>query len=71
GWLSGRLVRAGLRTSGRVLGTLLLVQVALGIGNVVLMLPLAVATAHVLVAVLLQFMLILAFARTQPRMTVA
>ena len=70
GWLSGRLVRAGLRGIGRVLGALLLVQVALGIANVVLWLPLAVATAHVLVALLLLFVLILALARTQPRVTV-
>ncbi|MBN8483125.1 MAG: COX15/CtaA family protein, partial [Xanthomonadales bacterium] len=67
GWLSGRLVRAGLRTSGRVLGAALLVQVALGIANVVLWLPLPVATAHVAVAVVLLFMLIQSLARTQPR----
>src|SRR5690606_38895971 len=42
GWLSGRLVRAGLRGTGRVLAALLVVQVALGIANVVLYLPLAI-----------------------------
>ncbi len=71
GWLSGRLVRAGLRGSGRLLGAALLVQVALGIANVVLWLPLPVATAHVAVAVVLLFLLIQALARTQPRVAVA
>lgn len=71
GWLGGRLARAGLRRTGYTLIALLLAQVALGIGNVVLMLPLHVATAHVLVAVLLLFVLILAFARTQPRVASA
>ncbi len=71
GWLGGRLVRAGLRTSGRVLAAALLVQVALGIANVVLWLPLPVATAHVFVAVFLLFTLIQALARTQPRVAAA
>ncbi len=69
GWLSGRLVRSGLRRTGRLLAFALLVQVALGIGNVVLWLPLHVATAHVFVAVVLLFLLILALAQTQLRVT--
>jgi cytochrome c oxidase assembly protein subunit 15 len=71
GWLSGRLVRAGLRTTGRVLGAALIVQVALGIANVMLWLPLPVATAHVFVAVVLLFTLIVALAQTQTRHTTA
>ncbi len=67
GWLSGRLARAGLRGTGRALGAALLVQVALGIANVKLGLPLHVATAHVFVAVVMLFLLIVAFARLQPR----
>ena len=71
GWFSGRLVRAGLRTTGRVLGAALIVQVALGIANVMLWLPLPVATAHVFVAVVLLFTLIVALAQTQTRHTTA
>ena len=71
GWLSGRLVRAGLRATGRALGAALLVQVALGIANVMLWLPLPVATAHVFVAVILLFMLIAALAQMQPRLAEA
>ena len=67
GWLSGRLVRTGLRLTGRVLGAALIVQVTLGVANVKLWLPLHVATAHVFVAVVLLFMLILALAQTQVR----
>ncbi len=67
GWLSGRLVRSGLRRTGRLLGAALLVQVALGIANVVLWLPIAVATAHVFVAVVLLFLLIFALAQAQRR----
>lgn len=71
GWLSGRLVRVGIRVPGRLLGALLIVQVGLGIANVVLWLPLPVAAMHVLVAVLLLFLLILALARAQPRVSAA
>jgi len=70
GWLSGVLARHGLRGCGRLLAVFLLVQVALGIANVKLGLPLHVATAHVLVAVLLLFVLVFALARTQPRLDV-
>jgi cytochrome c oxidase assembly protein subunit 15 len=45
----------------------LLAQVALGIGNVHLGLPLPVATAHNGVAALLLFTLLVALARTQRR----
>lgn len=55
GWLTVSIVRAGGPPVGAALlvGGLLLVQVALGIGNVLLHLPLGVATAHNGVAALL------------------
>ena len=53
----------GFRTSGVVLLLLLVVQVALGIGNVVMGLPLWVATAHLLVAVLMLFTVVTLLAR--------
>jgi cytochrome c oxidase assembly protein subunit 15 len=55
GWLAVAMLRAGEGLVGPalVLGGLLLLQVALGIGNVLLHLPLGVATAHNGVAALL------------------
>jgi len=55
GWLVLALLRseAGLRGAAMLVGGLLLAQVALGIGNVLLHLPLEVATAHNGVAALL------------------
>ena len=53
----------GFRTSGVVLLLLLVVQVALGIGNVVLGLPLWVATAHLMVAVVMLFTVVTLLAR--------
>lgn len=55
GWLVWRILRADAALAGAALlvGGLLLVQVALGIGNVLLHLPLGVATAHNGVAALL------------------
>jgi cytochrome c oxidase assembly protein subunit 15 len=67
GWLSHRLARAGLRGAGIAVGVVLLAQVALGIGNVHLGLPLPVATAHNGVAALLLFTLLVSLARTQRR----
>ncbi len=62
--LSYRLAFApGFRTSGVVLLVLLLVQVALGIANVVMGLPLYVATAHLMVAVLMLFTVVTLLAR--------
>jgi len=62
--LGARLLRTpGFRTSGGVLLALLAVQVALGIGNVVLGLPLWVATAHLMVAVLMLFTTVTLLAR--------
>jgi cytochrome c oxidase assembly protein subunit 15 len=61
GWLALRLVsRAGgpVSGSGWLIGGLLLLQVSLGIGNVVLQLPLGVAVAHNAVAALLLLSLI-------------
>ncbi len=66
GWLAYRLARVRLRAHGFALGILLVMQVALGIGNVKLGLPLPVATAHNGVAALLLFALIAALVRTQP-----
>ena len=53
----------GFRTSGVVLLVLLSAQVALGIANVVMGLPLYVATAHLLVAVLMLFTVVTLLAR--------
>jgi cytochrome c oxidase assembly protein subunit 15 len=67
GWLAHRLARAKLRGIGIALGVLLIAQVALGIGNVKLGLPLPVATAHNGVAALLLFTLIAALVRVTRR----
>jgi len=64
-WLAWRAARAGLKPQGIVLALLLCAQVMLGIGNVVLGLPLAVATAHNAGAALLLFTLIWLLAATQ------
>lgn len=69
GWLSHRLARRGLRGPAIALGLGLIVQVSLGIANVKLGLPLWIALAHVTVAVLLLFTLILCLARSQQRVT--
>jgi heme a synthase len=69
GWLSHRVARAGLRKAGIAIGVVLLAQVALGIGNVHLGLPLPVATAHNGVAALLLFTLLAALASTQRRVS--
>lgn len=61
GWLALRLVRSGdgaISGTGWLIGGLLLVQVSLGIANVVLQLPLGVAVAHNGVAALLLLSLI-------------
>lgn len=63
GWLAYRLARVRLRAPGLAIAVLLLVQVALGIANVKLGLPLPVATAHNGVAALLLFALIAALVR--------
>lgn len=68
GWLAQRAVRAGLRGYGIAIGVALLAQVALGIGNVMLGLPLPVATAHNAVAALLLCAMLALLARTQPRL---
>ena len=57
--------RRGLPRFGIVIGALLIAQIMLGIGNVVLGLPLAVATAHTGVAALLLLSLIAMLARLQ------
>lgn len=67
GWLTHRLVRHGQRAVGIGLGLALLAQVSVGIGNVLLGLPLALATAHNALAVVLLFTLLCALSRTQPR----
>jgi cytochrome c oxidase assembly protein subunit 15 len=58
--------RRGLRAHAALVALLLCVQVALGILNVKLLLPLPVATAHNGVAALLLLSLIALFVRTQP-----
>ncbi len=63
-WLAHRVSRAGLRGFGIALGVLLIAQVALGIGNVKLGLPLAVAVAHNGGAALLLFVMVALVART-------
>ncbi len=57
--------RRGLRQHAAVVGALLFAQVALGIANVKLLLPLPVATAHNAGAVLLLLSLIALFVRTR------
>ena len=62
GWLSLRLIlrgQYGLESIGYLTAVLLIVQIALGIGNVMLQLPLAVAVAHNAVAALLLLSLVL------------
>jgi cytochrome c oxidase assembly protein subunit 15 len=67
GWLSLRLLRMpGARGAGATLGMLLLAQVALGIANVKLALPLPVAVMHNAGAALLLFMLVSLAARIRP-----
>ena len=64
-WLAHKAGRAGMRRHALALMLLLLAQVALGIGNVVLGLPLPVAIAHNGGAALLLFTLVALLARTQ------
>ena len=66
GWLAHRVAHAGLRGFGIALGVLLVAQVALGIGNVKLGLPLPIADAHNAGAALLLFTMVALLARTQP-----
>lgn len=61
-WLA---VRRGQRGLGLLIGALLCLQVSLGIGNVLLDLPLAIATAHNGVAALLLLALLALLVRTQ------
>ncbi|MEO6968066.1 MAG: COX15/CtaA family protein [Rhodanobacteraceae bacterium] len=63
-WLVHKVSRAGLRGYGIALGVLLIAQVLLGIGNVKLGLPLAVAVAHNGGAALLLFVMVALLART-------
>lgn len=63
-WLAHKVSRAGLRGYGIALGVLLIAQVLLGIGNVKLGLPLAVAVAHNGGAALLLFAMVALLART-------
>ncbi|TPG06493.1 heme A synthase [Rhodanobacter glycinis] len=67
GWLSIKLVQRGLRLCGIAIALALVSQVLLGISNVYLGLPLAVATAHNGVAALLLFTLLATLASTQRR----
>ena len=65
-WLAWRLWRTpGIRGAGVVLGALVLAQVALGIANVKLALPLPVAVAHNAGAALLLFVLVGLLARVR------
>jgi len=64
-WLAHKAARAGLRGFGIALGVLLLLQVGLGISNVMLGLPLAVAVAHNGGAALLLFTMVSLVAWTQ------
>ena len=61
--------KRGLPKLGVTIGALLIVQIALGISNVVYGLPLAVATAHTAVAALLLMSLIAMLARLQATST--
>jgi cytochrome c oxidase assembly protein subunit 15 len=63
-WLAHRAGRAGLRWYGAALAVLLVAQVALGIGNVTLGLPLWIAVAHTGGAALLLFALVGLLARS-------
>jgi cytochrome c oxidase assembly protein subunit 15 len=69
-WLAHKAGRAGLRGHAIALALLLLLQVALGISNVVLGLPLAIAVAHTGGAALLLFALVALLARAIKRPTV-
>ena len=62
-WLAHRVGRAGMRWHALALAVLLLAQVALGISNVVLGLPLPIAVAHTGGAALLLFALVSLLAR--------
>jgi cytochrome c oxidase assembly protein subunit 15 len=64
-WLAHKAGRAGLRGHAAALAILLLVQVGLGISNVVLGLPLAIAVAHTGGAALLLFALVTLLARAR------
>jgi cytochrome c oxidase assembly protein subunit 15 len=64
-WLAHRTGRAGMRWHGIALTVLLLAQVALGISNVTLGLPLWIAVAHTGGAALLLFALVGLLARAQ------
>lgn len=64
-WLALRTARAGLRKHALALFALLLLQIALGISNVVFSLPLPVAVAHNGGAALLLFALVVLLVRTQ------
>lgn len=64
-WLAHRAGRAGLRWHGILLALLLLLQVALGISNVTLGLPLPIAVAHTGGAALLLFVLVATLVRAQ------
>jgi len=66
-WLAHKAGRAGLRWHAIALAVLLLAQVALGISNVMLGLPLAIAVAHTGGAALLLFVLVSLLARAQGR----
>jgi cytochrome c oxidase assembly protein subunit 15 len=63
-WLAHRAGRAGMRGHAVVLALLLLMQVALGISNVVLGLPLPIAVAHTGGAALLLFALVVLLVRS-------
>jgi len=66
GWLALKLLRSpGLRGFGGLLGTLLLAQVALGVANVKLALPLKVAVLHNAGAALLLFVLVTLLSRVR------
>ena len=58
--------RRGLRVPGVLAGLLVCTQVALGIANVKLLLPLPLATAHNAVAALLLLSLVALLVRVQP-----
>lgn len=66
-WLAHKAGRAGLRWHAIALAVLLLAQVALGISNVMLGLPLAIAVAHTGGAALLLFALVTLLARAPAR----
>ena len=70
-WLAHRVGRAGLRWHAAALAVLLLAQVALGISNVVLGLPLPIAVAHTGGAALLLFALVGLLVRTRSSLVAA